>query len=156
MNQKWVIVKGLVVRGHRVASRKSEHYPGGTIKMQKPFFKKLGLDLTSYKNGTLNVSISPYIFTMNKPEYTFLDVGWTSHHPPEHFSFSRCKIEFKGIVYDSWVYYPHPETKERNFQAPSIIEVIAQKIPGIKYGDSVEIAINSHEILLSPKAATNE
>jgi len=152
MSQRWVIVRGTVARGHRVASRKSEYYPSGTIKMQKPFFKERGLDLTPYKNGTLNISISPYIFTMKKPEYTFPNVEWTSKHPPEHFSFSRCKVEFKGMVYDGWVYYPHPETKERNFQDPSIIEIIAHKIPGIKYGDRVKITINSDEISLREKA----
>jgi CTP-dependent riboflavin kinase len=126
----------------------------GTIKMQKPSFKKRGLDLTHYKNGTLNISINPYVFTMKKPEYTFLNVEWTSQHPPEHFSFSRCKVEFEGVAYDGWVYYPHPETKERHFQDPSIIEIIADKIPGIKDGDQVKVMLSLREISLNQKAGS--
>ncbi len=119
--------------------------------MQKPFFKRLGLDLTPYKNGTLNISISPCIFEMKKPEYTFENVEWTSQHPPEHFSFSHCKVEFDGIEYDGWVYYPHPETKERHFQDPTTIEIIADKITGIKYGDQVRIKLNPYEVSINQR-----
>lgn len=149
MNGNTVTIHGVVARGHGVASRKSAYYPSGTIKMQKPFFKERGLDLTPYKNGTLNVSISPSIFKMIHAEFTFRNVTWTDLHPPEHFSFSRCKVQFSGVEYDGWVYYPHPETKERHFQDPSILEIIAQKIPGIKVGDKVAVELNPQEILIT-------
>jgi len=88
--------------------------------------------------------------TVKKPEYTFRNVEWTNKHPPEDFSFSRCQIIFEGTHYDGWVYYPHPETKKRNFQSPSIIEVIAPYIPELRYGDSVEIMLNTEEISVNP------
>jgi hypothetical protein len=47
------------------------------------------------------------------------------------------------------VYYPHPETKLRHFQDPSLLEVIAEPIPQIKYGDEVTIRLNPDEILIS-------
>ncbi len=145
---KWITVSGVIVRGHRVAARRSAYYPKGTIKLQKPFFKQRGLDLSAYKNGTLNISISPHVFTMRSPEYTFPKVEWTSAHPPETFSFSRCSVSFAGIRYEGWVYYPHPETKERNFQDPSVVEVITARVPGITYGDAVELYLNADEITI--------
>jgi CTP-dependent riboflavin kinase len=148
MMEDWRPVRGVVVIGHQVASRRSDHYPRGTIEMQIPFFKERGLDLSPYYHGTLNISISPLNFRMVEPEHTFRHVRWTTAHPPEDFSFSHCRVNFKDIRYEGWVYYPHPETKERHFQDPSIIEVIAPEIPEINYGDRVEIEIKSNSILL--------
>jgi hypothetical protein len=128
-------------------------YPYGTLEKQLPYFKRLGLDLSSYFNGTLNISIAPLIFTMSRPEFTFEKVEWTDLHPPETFSFSRCEVRFRESAYDGWVYYPHPETKLRHFQDPSMIEVIARRIPGIAYGDPVRLRINAREISLQDQAA---
>jgi len=146
MSENWQNVSGIVVRGHQVAARKSEHYPQGTIEMQIPFFKQLGLDLTPYYWATLNVSISPHTFVMKKPRYTFQSVEWTFLHPPEHFSFSACQVTFRNTTHDGWVYYPHPETKERHFQDPSLVEIVASYIPGIEYGVCVELGLNADEI----------
>jgi len=139
-------VKGIVVQGHRVASQPSDVYPYGTLEKQKPYFKALGLDLEAYYNGTLNISISPNSFKMVKPEITFEHVEWTNLHPPETFSFSRCTLIYKGIRYAGWVYYPHPETKIRHFENPFIIETLTTYIPGVRYGDEVEIELNRDEI----------
>lgn len=146
MSPRWLTISGVVVRGHRVASQKSRHYPRGTIEMQVPFFHRLGLDLTPFYWATLNVSISPNTFAMVAPQHTFRGVNWTSKHPPEDFSFSRCHIIFNGTRYEGWVYYPHPETKKRHFQNPSLIEIIAPRIPGIEYGAHVDIEINTDEV----------
>ena len=142
---------GILVRGHQVASRPSKDYPYGTIEKQKPFFTALGLDLHEYFNGTLNISIAPLTFEMSSPELTFPLVEWTDLHPPETFSFSRCKVIFNGAEFQGWVYYPHPETKERHFQNPSLLEVIAHEIPNIHYGDSVEVEVNLDEVTLRSK-----
>ena len=143
-----IAVKGIVIEGHRVASGPSGVYPYGTIGKQKPFFKALGLDLETVYNGTLNISISPNTFRMVNPEFTFELVEWTDLHPPETFSFSRCGIVYKNTRYAGWVYYPHPETKIRHFQDPSMIEILSQYIPGLQYGDEIEIELNSDEIQL--------
>ena len=144
-----IILKGIVVQGHRVASQPSDVYPYGTIEKQKPFFKELGLDLDHFYNGTLNLSISPSSFEMTSPEITFEHVEWTDLHPPETFSFSRCTLIYRGARYAGWVYYPHPETKIRHFENPSIIEILTQHIPDIHYDDEVEIELNHDEITVS-------
>src|SRR5690606_20611957 len=132
--------------GHQVASRPSKDYPYSTLEKQKPLFQNLGLDLFPFFNGTLNISIAPLTFKMERPEFTFERVEWTDLHPPETFSFSRCNVVFKNQNYSGWVYYPHPETKKNHFQNPSLIEVIAFEIPNIQYGDSIDIELNEDEI----------
>ncbi|MEW6403969.1 MAG: hypothetical protein AB1649_19415, partial [Chloroflexota bacterium] len=144
----WTLLPGILVQGYRVASGPSADYPYGALDRQRPIFKSYGLDLGAYFNGTLNIDIRPFTFTMVKPEFTFHHVEWTDLHPPEHFSFSRCKVIFNDTEYDGWVYYPHPETKKRNFQNPSLLEVIAMPIPDIKYGASLQVLVNPEEITI--------
>lgn len=105
------------MQGHQVASRPSAAYPYSALEKQKPHFKERGLDLSPYFNGSLNISIAPLEFEMIKPEYTFSLVEWTDLHPPETFSFSRCRVWFDGKFYHGWVYYPHPETKKTTSKA---------------------------------------
>ncbi|MBD1876488.1 hypothetical protein H6F75_23655 [Nodosilinea sp. FACHB-131] len=147
-NRHWQTVSGVLEHGHQVASGAAADspYPSGTIEMQTPFFEALGLDLTEYFKGTLNISISPSTFNLTNPELTFRQIEWTDRHPPEDFSFSRCRVLFQASVYNCWIYYPHPETKKRNFQNPSILEIIAPPIANIQYGDKVEIEYNPLEV----------
>ncbi len=143
---EWVRLNGILAQGYRVASGPSADYPYGSLERQRPIFKSRGLDLEGYFNGTLNIDIRPYGFRMKKPEYTFHNVEWTDLHPPEHFSFSRCRVIYAGLEYAGWVYYPHPETKERNFQNPSLLEAIAVPIRGIEYGDALQVLLNPEEV----------
>lgn len=145
------LVRGILVQGYRVASGPSADYPYGALDRQRPIFAARGLDLSGYFNGTLNIDIRPLTFAMVRPEFTFRHVEWTDLHPPEDFSFSRCKVIFKDVEYDGWVYYPHPETKLRNFQNPSLLEVIAMPIPGITYGDELSVLVSSEEIKIGSK-----
>ena len=150
--QKWQTVEGIIGRGHRVASGKASDspYPEGTIEMQTPYFQKLGLDLSGFYSGTLNISISPKTFTIKQPEYTFKNVQWHQDYPVEDFSFSPCKVIFQDITYVGLVYYPHPETKIGHFQDPAVIEVLVSSfIPQIEYGDRIILEVNSREILIS-------
>jgi len=151
MNPQWTAIHGTLVEGYRVASGPSRDYPYGALDRQRPIFESRGLDLRGYFNGTLNIDISPYTFEMLNPEFTFRLVEWTDLHPPEHFSFSRCKVLFQGLEYDGWVYYPHPETKLRHFQNPSLLEVVAKEIPGIVYGDELDVLVNRGEIQVRKK-----
>jgi hypothetical protein len=149
MTSPWISLHGIIAQGYRVASGPSKDYPYGALERQRPIFRSRGLDLSSYFNGTLNLDIRPHTFNLIKPEYTFQHVEWTDLHPPEHFSFSRCKVIYKDVEYEGWVYYPHPETKLRHFQDPSLLEVIAHEIPEIKYGDEVQVLVNPEEIEVS-------
>jgi hypothetical protein len=148
MTTPWIQCTGSLMRGHQVASRPSAAYPYSSLEKQKPYFKDRGLDLSPYFNGTLNISIAPLEFEMTKPELTFPLVEWTDLHPPETFSFSRCKVKFEGKEYAGWVYYPHPETKKTHFQNPSLIEVITYEVANIKYGDVIEVEVNPLEITI--------
>ena len=149
--EAWRTLTGVIVRGHEVASGRGADspYPRGSLEMQLPHFQARGLDLSPYFRGTLNVSIAPRTFTMTAPQYTFHNVNWTTLHPPEHFSFSRCRVIVRGQTYHGWVYYPHPETKIRHFQDPTLIEIIAPFIPDLTYGDRLEIQVNPQEITVS-------
>ncbi|HEX8992067.1 MAG TPA: hypothetical protein VF784_10355 [Anaerolineales bacterium] len=145
----WRTIRGVLVEGYRVASGPSKDYPYGALDRQRPIFKDRGLDLSGYFNGTLNIDIRPYEFKMQNPEFTFRNVEWTDLHPPEHFSFSHCRVSFGGAEYDGWVYYPHPETKKRNFQNSSLLEVIAYPIRDIRYGHELEVQVNPERIEVS-------
>jgi len=145
-------MRGIVIQGYRVASGPSRDYPYGALDKQRPIFKARGLDLEGYFNGTLNIDLRPFTFKLIKPEFTFRNVEWTDLHPPENFSFSRCKVIYKEIEYEGWVYYPHPETKLRHFQDSSLLEMIALPIPEIKYGDEVQVCIHPDRIEVSKPA----
>jgi len=150
MINNWQVVFGVVQQGHQIASgwANDSPYPKGSIAMQMPYFQALGLDLSNLFQGTLNVSIHPATFVMQQPTYTFRQVHWTADHPPETFSFSFCQVRFQALQYPSFVYYPHPETKQRHFQNADILEILAPPIAGIGYGDRVELTLNPIEILI--------
>jgi hypothetical protein len=153
MSDNWLRVAGVVQRGHGVASGHGPNspYPISSLQMQKPFFKEHGLDLSAYFEGTLNLSIAPHTFKMQHPQFTFPLVAWTTLHPPETFSFSACRLIHRGATHAGWVYYPHPETKIRHFQDPTIIEVITTFIAGLAYDDTVELELNPDEVTIDPE-----
>ncbi len=139
-------IRGKLVPGYRVASGPSRDYPYGSLSKQKPIFKKLGLDLDPYFEGTLNISIAPYHIVWIKPRFTFQAVVWTDLHPPEDFSLHPCWIRSADITYKGFIYYPHPETKIRNFEADTIVEVITTWIPNLHYGDPLEIEVEEQAL----------
>jgi len=141
-------IKAILKEGHKVASgqAKDSPYPEGSIKMQAPYFKEHGIDLSNYYLATLNLSISPYYFKMHAPEFTVPKLEWAAGFSAEDFSFSKCEIIFNGKTHGSLIYYPHPETKIGHFHDQSLIEVITDYIPDIKYGDKVELRLNEAEV----------
>jgi hypothetical protein len=141
-----LLVSTIVVEGHQVASGPSKEYPYGSLVRQIPLFKAAGLDLGQFFMGTLNISIAPLRFVMVKPAITIRQIPWTDLHPPEDFSFSPCIVCFKDSEYQGYIYYPHPETKIRHFQDPSVIEVITSKIPGMAYGAQLDLILDPSEI----------
>lgn len=143
-------LNGIIIEGHQVASGQgaSTPYPESSIKMQTPHFKEKGLDISMYYSGTLNVSIKPYrLIDVNSP-IRFDLVEWTFLHPPETFSFSKCKVIVNGEEVSGLVYYPHPSTKETHFQNNSVLEILTTYIDNIKYGDEIEIVINQNEVII--------
>ena len=148
MKSNLTSIIGIVKPGHQVASGRAENSPyrRGTIEMQLPFFQDLGLDLSSYFLGTLNISLSPHTFKLINPKYTFKEVKWHPDYTAETFSFSPCGIVYQNTSYKGLIYYPHPETKIGHFQDNCILEAIAPKIPQIDYGDRIMLKINPEEI----------
>lgn len=141
-------IDGIVQAGYGVASgtTDSSPYPKGTIEMQIPFFQALGLDLTPYFPGTLNINISPKRFEIRSAPYTFRKVHWAEGFAPEDFSFVPCQVIYQNQSFDSLIYYPHPETKIGHFQNSSVIEVIAPQILDLSYGDRVILGIDPEQI----------
>lgn len=152
---QWQIIYGIVKSGHKIASGEADNspYPKGSIEMQTPFFKELGLDLGIYYPGTLNISIAPNSFVMKSPEFTFRNVNWAPGFPSEDFSFSRCYIDSGNTWHEGLVYYPHPETKIGHFHNASLLEIISSRIPGINYGNRVRVKLNIKEIKLEQSVA---
>ncbi|MCX6951837.1 MAG: hypothetical protein NTV51_06685 [Verrucomicrobia bacterium] len=150
MSDNWQRVQGVVRRGHRVASGTGEdrRYPEGTLRMQRPFFAALGLDLAGFYEGTLNVDIAPRSFALAEPRHTFRRVRWTDLHPPEDFSFSQCVVCHRGGEHAGWVYTPHPETKAAHFQPPTMLEILLPWVEGVNYGDTVELRVPANQIVI--------
>lgn len=142
------VVVGELRKGYGVASGPSADYPHGALERQVPIFKSRGLDLSDCFLGTLNLDIHPHVFEIVKPEFTFRAVRWTDLHPPEDFSFSRCQIFPDDGEYDGWIYYPHPETKLRHFQNPSLLEVMAPFVPGLSTGQMLRIRLNPDRVVV--------
>ena len=115
-------------------------YPKGTIAMQTPFFKDLGLDLYGFWPGTLNISFKPLELILRNPDYTFENMFWTKLHPPETFSFWNVKLStLDDYIVNGLIYYPHPETKSRHWQSASTLEVLAPWIEHLGYGCSLKM-----------------
>ena len=149
MNAEWLT--GRLCAGHGVASGKSNEspYPDGTIRMQSPVFKSLGLDLSACYFGTLNINFAPLEVSLANPDHLFEKVHWTELHPPETFSFWRVEIKASETdVFNGWVYYPHPETKERHWQPPTTLELLAPRLSGLEKGCSISLRDQRRRIKL--------
>jgi hypothetical protein len=151
------ILTGTVVPGYGVASGRSPDspYPAGTIAMQYPFFRDLGLDLEGYFLGTINLSIAPNTFKLLNADYYFEQLNWAEGFPPETFSFYQCQIDQlcqidrqteDSPIVPGWIYYPHPETKIGHFQSNSLLEIIAPPISRLVYGDRLQVTLSSQQI----------
>eukprot|EP00127_Corallochytrium_limacisporum_P000460 Clim_evm16s13 gene=Clim_evmTU16s13 len=146
-----------LVQGHRVASglNKDPKFPGGTLGMQIPVFRRLGVDLGRYHPATLNLSIAPHCYRLLEPWRTLRQVDWSNPQspnlPPEDFSVIPCVIRPLGSrdKYSAMIYYPHPETKP-DYHATNVsdamLEVLAPEIPGVTYGDLFQLVAGADEI----------
>ena len=142
-------VRVQIVHGHRVASGLGgdARFPGGTIHLQTPYFKALGLDLSPYYPGTINVSVAPLSYTVVKSALTFEKLAWTDAIPPETFSFFNVwRVKDDGTRVKGLVYYPHPETKVQHFQKPDTLELLFPKMDDVAYGQEMLLEFNSSEL----------
>ncbi len=143
-------IHGKVVKGHGIASGISENNPylKGSLEMQFPFFKKMGLDLYHFHLGTINIDISPFLWKPIRPDYYLKQVIWTNQIPPESFMFFECELLFESKTYPGIIYFPDPKTKVQHFQKKEMIEVISIKIKEMEYGTEIDIIIPDNKIEL--------
>ncbi len=137
-------VTGVIVRGHRVASgiNGDPRFPGGTIRMQRPHFAGLGLDLSGIHPATLNVSIAPRRYHVKMPRHVFRGVKWHPVEPAEDFSFFDATLHVAGgPVVTGWIYLPHPETKPEHFQNPDVLELLLPWTKGLAYGSEITLEV---------------
>lgn len=145
------IVQARIVQGHRVASGQNDNplFPGGTLKMQTPFFQSLGLDLSRFHSGTLNVSIAPCRYQVVKPRLTFREVKWHPSEPAEDFSFFNFRL-LRGNLppVEGLIYFPHPDTKPTHFQKPDVLELLLPFVEGLAYGKEIELEIPLDQMVI--------
>ena len=115
--------------------------------MQMPYFQALGLDLSAFHPGTVNVSIEPLRYRVLNPRYTFRAVKWHPADPAEDFSFFDVRvIRDGGEPLEGLIYYPHPETKPTHFQQPDILELLLPFVGGLLYGMTLKLQIPACQI----------
>ena len=147
----------VLLEGHGVASGqalnagqlKTSPYPNGTIAMKLPFFEVLGLDLSTFWPGTLNLSFAPAELQLGYPDYLFQDLEWTHLHPPETFSFWKIRLRSAGFCdfnVPGMVYYPYPETKARHWQCSSVLEILAPFVGPVCFNQEFELGVNAAAI----------
>ncbi|MBS7806101.1 hypothetical protein [Variovorax sp. PCZ-1] len=153
-----IVWQGIVKAGHGVASGRTagtsaNPYPQGSIAMQAPFFKALGLDLSDCFSGTVNVDISPQSWQLLSADHCFEHLRWTHLHPPETFSFAALEVQWQGAWHAGWLYYPHPETKQTHFQSRSVMELILPELAGLTTGSVLQLRGSALRVqLLQPSS----
>lgn len=142
-------ISARVVQGHRVASglNQNPRFPGGTLQMQQPHFEKLGLDLSVFYIGTINVRIAPFVYQVIQPKLTFRKVQWHPTEPDEDFSFFDVTVIRGDATEQGLIYYPHPETKPEHFQPADALELLMPFMPGLAYGDRIDILTNERQMV---------
>ena len=140
----------IVTRGHQVASGKAKNspYPEGTIALQAPYFKNLGLDLTPYFKGTINAQFACQKVELLKWDLEFNKVTWLTKIPSENFRFAHGNIVYRNEKFPCLIYQPIAETKLEHFQPANTLELLAPKIAGITYGSKATLEIPNQYLSL--------
>ena len=151
-------INAKVIRGYRLSSGNSPadtRFPGGTLHLQLPCFAAAGFDVERYfegdfVRGTLNLSVAPAAVRLMKPEIFLADIKWSPVFPAENFYLSEAQILHQDITYRALLYIPDPATKIDHFQAPSVIEVIARPVAGLRYDEETTLIYNPEAIAIEP------
>ena len=134
---KWI--SGTVVRGYGVAGGRATDcpFPGGSIRLQQPFFMAKGMDISRYYPATLNVDLAPHV---PKPAAVVFDglLHWQGDLR-EHFVLSEIELEVKGKRYAGLWYCPDPATKVAHFHSASMVELLLPWIDGLNTGEIVKV-----------------
>jgi hypothetical protein len=124
--------------------------------MQFPFFQRLGLDLSGFHMGTLNVSLAPKRYRVVAPKVVFRQVAWHPTEPAEDFSFFDARLSLPdGSTATGLIYFPHPETKPEHFQPPEVLELLVRHLPGLSYGMEIGLAVPSDQMIIESPASAD-
>ena len=157
MSTEWQTFDACIVQGHRVASGQNGNprFPGGTLRMQMPFFQALGLDLSAFYLGTVNVSIAPLRYRVLQPRYTFRAMKWHPVEPAEDFSFFDVRVLRDGAdPLAGFIYFPHPETKPEHFQRADVLELLLPFMEGLQYGMTLKLEVPFEQMEVNHACAT--
>jgi hypothetical protein len=152
------IIPARLVEGYRVASGQNNNprFPGGTLRMQTPHFQALGLDISGFYPGTLNVSIAPFSYRVVKAKRTFKKVKWHPVEPAEDFSFFDVRAIFPGrSPIAGLIYFPHPETKPEHFQQSDILELLLPFTERLHYGMELTLELAADQMLIESSPRQN-
>ena len=107
---------------------------------------------SGFHPGTINLDIAPATYQIREPQLTLTNVKWHPDCPAETFSFFACQIQVDETAapIDCLIYHPHPETKPEHFQSPNVLEVLAPKLPDIRYGQTVYLKTDPAQIEIQP------
>jgi hypothetical protein len=146
-NGETLILSGTIIRGFQSASGQRHEEKGkGTIGIQKPFFKEAGVErVDSWFEGTLNVSIDPKEFKIIKPDY-IVTAEWQPG-TTETFWLVNVEIKYEGALYPAYVYYPCPSVVKAH--PDTLVEVLAEKIEGIKYGEDISLRMPLNHVVIT-------
>jgi hypothetical protein len=148
---QWQTVRARILQGHRVASglNQNPRFPGGTLRMQLSHFLALGLDLSAFYLGTVNVNIAPSRYRVVRARHTFAKVKWHPTEPAEDFSFFDVRVLRTGAPsVAGFIYYPHPDTKPEHFQQPGVLELLLPFVEGLSYGKEVTLEIPASQMAI--------
>lgn len=143
------MIPAVIVQGHRVASglNGNTKFPGGTLRMQLPHFAALGLDLSTFYPGTLNVSVAPLTYRVIQPQHTFRRLKWHPEDPAEDFSFFNVTVHRdEAPPVSGWIYFPHPDTKPTHFQKSEVLELLLPWTDGLAYGMEITLEVPEEQM----------
>lgn len=141
-----ILLNTKMTHGHGVASKASKLYPAGTISLQYPHFKNLGLDLGHCYGGTVNLSIAPARCTIHKPSLYLQDVDWyPSRGRTENFLICDCAIKVVGGYVLGYIYQPDIKTKIEHYDDPHALQVISPFIEGLQDSENISLYLKSSQ-----------
>jgi len=146
-------VEGTIIRGKGYASGKNS-VPGitsfkkgllGTISQQRKFFEKEIPNFKTYFNGTINMGIAPRTFKITNPDY-HITCNWALNLT-ESFDLLNVRVSYQGSSYPGLIYFPCP-SEIKAHKINDMFELITERIPGIKYGNSISISYDDEKLKL--------
>lgn len=108
------------------------------LEKQIPLIAREFPEIASCQRGSMNV-LSNRSLRVDHPHYHTEPIDWGDPNP-EEFSFHRVSIQFapQGPIFRAWLYIPH---NSPHYLYRDRIEVIAEEIPGIRYGLACQLNI---------------